>query len=204
MYVPRLRSLLLGLALPLTMAFVMALAVPVAQAQDNHTGPVVMPKPVNSQKLPPPPALPGAALGQDRVTPAEKSNNDMPPNDALFDSVNRGDIISARDALSRGADPNATNILGLSALEQSIDLGRNDITFLLISLRGGSPSGPPSIPTKGKPPTVKITAEPKPAPPPRRLSVSAEAVVPPTSPYKAVPGPSGNPAPQAGFLGFGG
>jgi hypothetical protein len=33
------------------------------------------------------------------------------------------------------------NVLGMTPLEASVDLGRNDITFLLLSLRGASASG---------------------------------------------------------------
>ena len=59
----------------------------------------------------------------------------MQPTDALFDAINRGDIATARDAISRGADLQGQNILGMTPLELSIDLGRNDISFLLLSMR---------------------------------------------------------------------
>jgi ankyrin repeat protein len=60
----------------------------------------------------------------------------MPPTDALFDAINRGDIAAARDALNRGADLNGVNVLGMTPMELSVDLGRNDISFLLLSMRG--------------------------------------------------------------------
>ena len=47
----------------------------------------------------------------------------MEPNDALFDAINRGDIAAARDAISRGADLGARNILGMTPMELSVDLG---------------------------------------------------------------------------------
>ena len=62
----------------------------------------------------------------------------MAPTAALFDAINRGDIIAARDALNRGADLNAQNVLGMTPIDLSVDLGRNDITFLLLSMRSGS------------------------------------------------------------------
>ena len=82
----------------------------------------------------PPPGLPGADINKDRISPSDKVVSDLPPTDALFDAINRGDIASARDSLNRGADFNARNVLGLTPLDQSIDLARNDITFLLLSL----------------------------------------------------------------------
>lgn len=157
----------------------------------------------------PPPALPGAAVGQDRVTPSEKAAVDLSPNDSLFDAVNRGDIVSARDALNRGADPQARNVLGLTALDESIDLGRNDITFLLLSLRQANAEPPPVPAAKApaKPAGAPPVAKPKPAP------VAAAGAAPAVTTArqqaqaaKPVPssGPSGTPNPQAGFLGFGG
>ena len=91
----------------------------------------------------PPPALPGAASHANSVAPATKNPTDMSPNDALFDAINRGDIAGARDALSRGAELEAHNVLGMTPMELSVDLGRNDISFLLLSYRGagGSDSG---------------------------------------------------------------
>src|SRR5271165_456866 len=84
-------------------------------------------KPQQKPAAPPqPPALPGARSDKAMVAPPERPLSDMQPNDALFDSINRGDIASARDAISRGADLGAKNVLGMTPLELSIDLGRND------------------------------------------------------------------------------
>ena len=102
---------------------------------------------------PPPDALPGARTDKDRVTPADRNAAEMEPNDALFDSINRGDIASARDAIRRGADLHARNVLGMSPLDLSVDLGRNDITFLLLSLRGTIDD------THGSRPPMSATAE---------------------------------------------
>jgi len=162
-----------------------------AQAKDTSTPAVV-----------PPPALPGAASRADSVAPATRIPTDMSPNDALFDAINRGDIAAARDALSRGADLGAHNLLGMTPTELSVDLGRNDISFLLLSYRGkdNSPSAPaqakaatPASPTKA---VVAKSATREPA-------VPVKAVVPaaPQTP-RLFANDGGTPVPGAGFLGF--
>src|ERR1700722_18556247 len=87
-------------------------------------------------KIAPPPALPGAESNRP-VVPATRPPTDMEPTDALFDAINRGDIGTARDAISRGADMRGQNVLGMTPLELSVDLGRNDISFMLLSMRAG-------------------------------------------------------------------
>ena len=67
--------------------------------------------------------------------PSNRAPTDMEPTEALFDAINRGDIATARDAISRGADLHGHNILGMTPLELSVDLGRNDISFMLLSMR---------------------------------------------------------------------
>jgi hypothetical protein len=84
----------------------------------------------------PPPSIPGATANPDTVIPADKSAAELLPNEALFDAITRGDIASARDALNRGAQLDAHNVLGQTPTEASISLDRNDITFLLLSMRG--------------------------------------------------------------------
>ncbi len=165
-----------------------------------------------------PPALPGATPGFG-AAPADQSTADLPPNEALFDAINRGDIGQARDAVNRGADINAQNVLGMTPLELSVDLSRNDITFMLLSLRGASAGAlsakaaqvaakQAAAPASGKPTAAKQAAvdksliksvkftekqsAPKPSatsPAPRQYAGSADP---------------GRPDPQAGFLGFGG
>ena len=93
----------------------------------------------------------------------------------------------------------------MTPLELSIDLGRNDITFLLISLRGGAPGKPaaaavstgpaPANQPAGKPAPVRQAAA-RPAPRP------APAAKPAPAPAQFADVPS-TPVPQAGFLGFG-
>jgi hypothetical protein len=156
------------------------------------------------------PALPGAQSNPDDV--AKATNTDLQPTDALFDAVNRGDITTARDAIGRGADLNAHNVLGMTPLDLSVDLGRNDITFLLLSLRGSAP--PPDTlsqaaaaktakPT-GKPQLTKVASEHS------HIAPRAQArPIPVSSPAQGkvlrefVSAGPGTPVPQDGFLGFG-
>ena len=131
-------------SLPASFAVALLLAAPpLAQAQSmlnfggggsRQPGAAAAPSGSAAAKIPPPPALPGAA-STGTPAPVNRAPVDMQPNDALFDAINRGDIATARDAISRGADLQGQNILGMTPLELSIDLGRNDISFLLLSMR---------------------------------------------------------------------
>jgi ankyrin repeat protein len=156
----------------------------------------------------PAPALPGAQSNPDSV--AKATNTDLAPTDSLFDAVNRGDIATARDAIGRGADLNAHNVLGLTPLDLSVDLGRNDITFLLLSLRGSAPppatapttaSAAPAAKSAGKMPATVAARSSAPATPRRETRVASVATAEPSPTVRTDPG---TPAPQAGFLGFSG
>ena len=143
-----------------------------------------------------PAGLPGARGTQTgNVAPAERAPTDMRPTEALFDAINRGDTAAARDAVGRGAELDGRNILGLTPLELAIDLGRNDITFLLLSMRGASSAAAP--PARA----TTVAAPPRPAPP--RVAAPASAPIP-AAPRQRNAGAVGTPVPQAGFLGFGG
>ena len=169
--------------------------------------------PPAARREPPPPAVPGARARADSVAPADRSAADLPPTEALFDAINRGDIVSARDAVSRGADLDGTNLLGLTPLELSVDLARNDISFLLLSLRG---SGAGSASSRGPSPRDQADAAPSAA---DRRKAQAEAraqarlaraqadpVPRATTPARQGPalfaGNGGSAVPSAGFLGF--
>ena len=119
-----------------------------SHSQDDAPGGKPEDKPV-----PPPPAIPGAQPDADAaVIPAEKVAAEMSPNDALFDAINRGDYGAAKDAVNRGAQLDAHNVLGQTPTDAAIDLSRNDITFLLLSLRGAvSSSRPVQAAALGKP-----------------------------------------------------
>ena len=169
--------------------------------------------PTGTKQIPPPPALPGAA-SRTGAAPAMRIPLDMSPNDALFDAINRGDVPAARDALGRGADLSAQNLLGMTPTELSVDLGRNDISFLLLSYRGSDDSrdrqAPGTVeattaatPNKMRPTSPKASTPIK--APPRTSAILAKAVVPvPSSaqPPRLFANDGGAPVPSVGFLGF--
>lgn len=162
---------------------------------------------------PPPVALPGAQARASTPAPSDRMALDMSPNDALFDAINRGDSAGVRDAVARGADLQAHNILGMTPVELSVDLGRNDITFLLLSLRGSfgnsatvrsaTAAPPPPGAAKAKPAANAASGKTRkvPAVPPPVATASAPA---PQPPRQFAGSDGGTPQPQAGFLGFGG
>jgi hypothetical protein len=138
----------------------------------------------------PPPAIPGAQPDENAaVAPADKIAAEMSPNDALFDAITRGDLAAAKDALNRGAELDAHNVLGQTPIDSSIDLDRNDITFLLLSMRptlgSGQPSAVASAPEAGgrgkKGKVVQASASE------RGVQLSANR---------------GQPNPSVGFIGF--
>jgi len=169
------------------------------------------PSAVEKPAIPPPDAIPGAKA-REPAAPAKGVPTDMVPNDALFDAINRGDIAAARDALNRGANLNATNILGMTAMELSVDLGRNDISFLLLSMRGedsdrrsttqpreaAAPASPAAKAIDRAPGVGKrriVARASAPAKPPR-VATQASATA------KLFANDGGTPLPNAGFLGF--
>jgi len=168
--------------------------------QSLGNGPTMIGPPAETKKPEAPPdALPGAAARSDRVAPAQGPAI-VDPTEALFDAINRGDLASAKDAIDRGADLDGHSVLGMTPLDQSVDLGRNDITFLLLSLRNGDTK------LTRRTPAATTAATAKPA----RGQANAAARAPAASPAKqtapAAPrlfaGDGGTPNPSAGFLGF--
>jgi hypothetical protein len=158
--------------------------------------------------LPAPDAVPGAKA-RSPAAPATHAPTDLQPTEALFDAINRGDIAAARDALNRGADMDGLNVLGMTPMELSVDLGRNDISFLLLSMRGedigrgsrtvgrdvvdGSARG--QVPAKTAT-TAKASARANATAPTR--PVIAHSVAKP----KVFANDGGTPLPSVGFLGF--
>jgi hypothetical protein len=151
-------------------------------------------------------AIPGAKA-REPAAPQTRPVGDMQPTDALFDAINRGDIVAARDALNRGADLNGINILGMTPMELSVDLGRNDISFLLLSMRGDDSSrgtqlvgrDNPSGRDRGPPaPAAKIARVVKPSGPAKPAQVATRPLATP----KLFANDGGTPLPSAGFLGF--
>jgi hypothetical protein len=179
-------------------------------------GPVVNnPNPaVEKPKEPLPPAIPGSHSDDsgDNVAPSRTPALDLEPNDALFDAINRGDMAAARDAINRGADLNSRNILGLTPIDLSVDLGRNEMTFLLLSQRG--PLVPNQMPqtvakASGKGGKRVVAAQnPFDSDTPftsttRAAPISRQAAPAPPVKPRLFAGDGGSPVPQAGFLGFG-
>jgi hypothetical protein len=162
-----------------------------------------------------PEAIPGAKA-REPAAPASKATGDMQPTDALFDAINRGDIAAARDALNRGADLDGVNILGMTPMELSVDLGRNDISFLLLSMRGEDSDRGSRALGRDAPPTVanSKTVSGKPAGSGRsagsakavaaRGAPAANTIIPatPVATPKLFANDGGTPMPSAGFLGF--
>jgi hypothetical protein len=158
--------------------------------------------PKEAPKRAAPPALPGAKTDPNLVAPATKQATDMNPNDALFDAINRGDLTAARDAVNRGAELNAHNVLGMTPTELAIDLSRNDILFMLLSERGADTAAAPAAPVPGKGAKALLTQK---QPPIERTRVTASMkVAAPSQPRvaKLFSGDGGTPVPQSGFLGF--
>ncbi|QDH25756.1 ankyrin repeat domain-containing protein [Neokomagataea tanensis] len=91
-----------------------------------------------AKRAAPPSALPGAD-GSDED--AGHARVDVNPTTALFDAINRGSLNAAKEALNRGADMGARNVLDQTPLDMAIDLNRNDIMFLLLSMRTYNPEG---------------------------------------------------------------
>ena len=189
---------LLALAAPLV-------ARPAAAQMENRVlQPTDVPTAPTGPAQKPIPGVPGSQSQTGSAAPAERVPMDMPPTQALFDAINRGDITAARDSLNRGADIDARNVLGMTPLDSSIDLGRNDISFLLLSMRGaGSAASQPATaaaaPPKSARPT-RIAREPRHGT--ERVATTAAAPAVPQKP-QLFADDGGTPAPQVGFLGFG-
>lgn len=157
---------------------------------------------------PPPAGLPGAQSTAGSAAAAKQPLAMMDPTQELFDAINRGDVAAARDAVSRGADLNGHNVLEMTPVQLSIDLGRNDITFMLLA-NGAGQSAPASGPAdknaarlfaagtsgsaKG---THHATREPR-GKPVHLVAVPAAPQAP-----RLFAGNGGAPIPGAGFLGF--
>ncbi|CAI3923721.1 unnamed protein product [Commensalibacter communis] len=132
----------------------------------------------------------------DNANPGEKDKN---PTQLLFDAINTGNLRQAQEALSRGADMHAANILGQTPLEMSVDLNRDRITFLLLSMRGynNSPQQLTSVSTEASSVTVKDGKA--------RMSVKGKnkrGTINASNGSAYSEQNSGTPKPEIGFLGF--
>lgn len=146
------------------------------------------------KQVAPPPVLPGTKSATE-AAPATAETATLSPTEGLFDAVNRGDLAAARDAVNRGANLDAPNVLGLTALELAVDLGRNDIAFMLMSMRGEDPAAKRAQ-----------TADVQPVAPSAPVRRRAQAAIAPPDeprlPRYSSGGGGGAPIPSAGFLGF--
>lgn len=206
------RILAVGLAVPLGLAIVGATpcsaqyssggptGIGAASQRTMRTGQQNQAKP----QVAPPPVLPGTKTVPEAAAPTG-SSADMSPTEALFDAVNRGDAAAARDAVNRGADMRGQNILGLTPLELSVDLGRNDISFMLLSMREENATSRTTARrgTDQRDAILGAGGAPRAASRTRATEVSARApeeqVVEPPRLYSRNGGAA---IPAAGFLGF--
>lgn len=144
-----------------------------------------------ARRAAPPSALPGA--DSDSSDPSH-ARVDLNPTGALFDAVNKGSLMAAKEALNRGADMNARNVLDQTPLDLAIDLGRNDIMFLLLSLRTYNPEG--QVTTDVSHDTMSSDHGNG------HLNVNGQAGVSAVAPAQRPFDDPGRPQPDMGFLGF--
>ncbi len=161
---------------------------------------------------PPPAGLPGAQSQPNTAALPSTPPAMLDPTEELFDAINRGDLTAARDAVSRGADVNGENELGLTPVQVSVDLGHNDITFLLLSNGAGRASGGPpgaklapsgnQLLTGGK--AGGRSAAARAEKPARVAHVRVTEKVPAADRQlpRLYANDGGSPIPNAGFLGF--
>lgn len=197
---------------------VVVVAPALAQIPRGLPGPVGAPggstRPEIKPQQAPPPSVPGSRAEPSGAAAPERPVTDMPPTEALFDAINRGDLVGAKDAISRGADIHGRNVLGLTPLELAVDLGRNNISFLLLSLRGESGYGasPPTTAKAAEGSSPRGAVERRQAQRADRRARQQEAATARAGARQGVPAPprtarlfagdGGTPVPQAGFLGF--
>lgn len=163
-------------------------------------------------KAPPPAGLPGAQSHPNTAALPSTPPTMLDPTQELFDAINRGDLTAARDAVTRGADVNGENELGLTPVQVSVDLGHNDITFLLLSNGAGRASGGPAGPKVASSGNQLLTggkggahgAAAARAERPRVAHVRVTEKVPEAQRQlpRLYANDGGSPIPSAGFLGF--
>jgi hypothetical protein len=136
----------------------------------------------------------GAAQAQAQAPPGARDPlAQVSPTQLLFDAISVGNTDVVREAIARGANLNARNVLGQRPVDLAIDVGRSDIAFTLLSLmRAGEPPRaqplPPDAGAGGRAPAAR-RAEPPPVPARPRTPVLWA-------------NDGGAPQPEIGFLGF--
>jgi hypothetical protein len=161
----------------------------------------------------PPAGLPGAQSRPNATVLPSLPPTMLDPTQELFDAINRGDLAAARDAIGRGANVNGQNELGLTPVQISVDLGHNDITFLLLANGAGrsTASGAPGPKGKEQPgrgsktaAILEATTRPKAGngqSRTARVHVQSVPVADRQLP-RLYANDGGAPIPSAGFLGF--
>ncbi len=161
-------------------------------------GPAMQPH--AEQQAAPPPALPGAA-GADQISPNNIAIDNQDPTKVLFSAINHGDYAEARAAVSRGANLRAKNTLDETPIQLSVELGRNDITFMLLSVlhenQGVSAGNPIALANRS------AGADHSPSVTKSRLAAATHATPHFTITAASPRNPTGVAAPSKGFLGFG-
>lgn len=134
------------------------------------------------------------APGADPQARSARPSAQAQPTEQLFDGISMGSMEAVRDAIGRGANLNARNVLGQRPVDLAIDIGRSDMAFLLLSMmRAGQAPAAAALPS---------AAPPRPASQPAR---GASAVVQPPArlPTARLWANDGGPAmPDIGFMGF--
>ncbi|MDI2112402.1 hypothetical protein [Commensalibacter nepenthis] len=181
-------SLLLGSAY---MAMLLSSVSAIAQTVTGH--PHAQKNPQHQQKHP------QASDDDDQDDNANPGEKDKNPTQLLFDAINTGNLRQAQEALSRGADMHASNVLGQTPLEMSVDLNRDRITFLLLSMRGynNSPQQLASVSTETSGVTIKDGKA--------RMSVKGKnkrGTINASNGSAYNSQNNGTPKPEIGFLGF--
>ena len=192
-----------------------ALALPGAEAAAQMMRGPVRPQQEEGARPAPPPALPGLqGRRAPAPIPADPAVN-LAPNEALFDAIARGDLAAAREAVARGADVGARNVLGLTPIDSAVDQGRTEIMFYLLSVRGSTRGGsgppPPEAPAPPGGPAQAAGATARAGAGAARRGATENAA--PAAAARAVAqtapsgprlwaGDGGSPLPSVGFLGF--
>ena len=151
-----------------------------------------------------------AAVGDGRVHPGEEGGGRR--TEVAHESVDSTHDLKFPPG--GGADLSATNILGMTPMELSVDLGRNDISFMLLSMRGDdggrrpkSGSQPAPVAEAAKKPVKTAAAKTAPSKQVAAKTAPAKQVAAKTADKTAAApklfaGDGGTPLPSAGFLGF--
>lgn len=145
-----------------------------------------------------PPALPGTG-GAGDISAGPIANASGDPTTLLFQAINHGDYALAQAAIGRGANLDARNALNETPIELSVELNRNQITFMLLSVRaeeghGGTVGA--TTPAGFTPAKTRTTR-------PTHTQHTATRPIRPEPPAP-LPNNPGVANPAAGFLGFGG